>query len=79
LRLFQNFSFGETSFACPATLKNAVLQGFSLKNRKSLQAQAWSKTVRFSAQSISFGTGSNGMVSGRGDMEQEKQAALVLV
>jgi hypothetical protein len=39
-------------------LKNAVLQGFSLKNRKSLQAQAWSKTVRFSAQSISFGTGS---------------------
>ncbi|MDR3356646.1 MAG: hypothetical protein LBO04_05595, partial [Spirochaetaceae bacterium] len=41
-------------------LKNAVLQGFSLKNRKSLQAQAWSKTVRFSAQSISFGTGSNG-------------------
>jgi hypothetical protein len=39
-------------------LKNAVLQGFILKNRKSLQAQAWSKSVRFSAQSISFGTGS---------------------
>jgi hypothetical protein len=39
-------------------LKNAVLQGFILKNRKSLQAQAWSKTVRFSTQSISFGTGS---------------------
>jgi hypothetical protein len=37
------------------------LQGFSLKNRKSLQAQAWSKTVRFSAQSISFGTGSHNL------------------
>jgi hypothetical protein len=40
------------------SLKNAGLQGFCLKNRKSLQAQVWSKTVRFSAQSISFGTGS---------------------
>jgi hypothetical protein len=43
-------------------LKFAVLQGCykakSLKNCKSLQAQACPKTVRVSAQSISFGTGS---------------------
>jgi hypothetical protein len=47
-RLSQNFSFWETSFACPATLKFAVLQGgckaksrkaTGLKNCKSLQAQ----------------------------------------
>jgi hypothetical protein len=62
MRLSQNFSFWETSFACPATLKFAVLPGCckakSLKNYKSLQAQTYPKTVRVSEQSISFETGS---------------------
>jgi hypothetical protein len=59
LRLFQ------TSVLEQQPLKNAVLQGFSLKNCKSLvQNRAPGYAGNVSVQSISFGTGSIDKITG---------------
>jgi hypothetical protein len=57
VRLFQNFSFG-AAFKKPSFV-GLLVRRLLVRGLWPEKPHAWSKTMRFSAQSISFGTGSD--------------------